>query len=146
MGAVLPRWVEEQLQRVKSKSRMKSLAISGRSLCISGFIVGTPSAEFTPYVVLSIFFPGIIEDLVRIAVFDKVPRATPCRCIDIEKGCFVRDALRLLQVMGHDGDGVAPFKLFHEIFDVARRDWIQCRAGFIHEENFRFGCDCSCDA
>src|SRR5215831_12339769 len=51
-------------------------------------------------------------------------------------------ACRLLHVMSHNYDGIPLFELKDQLFYLSGRDWIERRAGLVHQEDFRFHCEC----
>src|SRR6516225_6159436 len=67
------------------------------------------STERTGNIVLRMLFARVLEDFFRRTVFHQVSRTAALRPIDVQEGRVVGDALGLLQVMGHDGDGVLLF-------------------------------------
>src|SRR5215469_7196734 len=108
----------------------------------SGFC-GTPtvSAEFAANVLL-----GMRKHFLRVAIFHEIAGAPASGGVDVEETGFIGHALRLLQVVGDDGDGVAFFELQHQFFDPAGGDRVKRRTGLIHEEDLRVGSNSSRDA
>ncbi len=58
----------------------------------------------------------------------------------------IRHALRLLQVVGHDGDRVFLLELQHQLFDAAAGDRIERRARLVHQQQLRLDRDRARDA
>ena len=58
-----------------------------------------------------------------------------------EKAGAIRDAAGLLHVVGHNHDGVLPFEFGDEIFNLAGRDGVEGRGGFVEQDNLRAGSD-----
>src|SRR5579872_5100992 len=74
------------------------------------------------------------EDLGGRVEFDELTRLGFTR---EQKAGVVGDAGRLLHVVGDDDKRVRPFELAHQVFDFHRRDRIESRSRFVHEQYFR---------
>lgn len=64
----------------------------------------------------------------------------------VHEGGVVADAGGLLHVVSDDDDRVFSPQFAHQVFHLVGRDWVQGRAGFVEQENFRLGRDGSGDA
>src|SRR5262249_52535182 len=102
--------------------------------------------EFASDVVLGMFLPRVLKYLLRISKFHKIACAATFRSIDIQKARLVGHSLCLLQIVGHDGDGIARLQFQHELFDLAGGDWVKSGARLVHQENIRIGGYCPGDA
>src|SRR5215467_2642494 len=76
-------------------------------------------AELTADILLGVMLFGVIENLRGLAELHKIAGSATLCCVHIEETGLVRDSLRLLQIVGYDGDGVAGFQLHHQFFDPA---------------------------
>src|SRR5579872_88254 len=85
------------------------------------------STELAADVVLRVLLPRPFEDLLRVAELDEVAGAAALAGIDVEEAGLVGDALRLLEVVRDDGDGVLALQLQHQLFDLAGGDGVQRR-------------------
>src|SRR5271157_4061779 len=104
------------------------------------------STELTADVILGVLLLRVHEDLVGVAVLDEIACAPALGGVHVEETGFVGDALRLLEVMGHDGGGVYLFQLEHQLLDLAGGDGIEGRTGLVHEQHAGFGGDGAGDA
>src|SRR5262245_26753049 len=96
-------------------------------------------AELAAHVLLRVNVLRVPEDLPRLPELDEVAGAAALARVDVEKTGVVGHPLRLLQIVGDDGNREALAKVAHELLDLARRDRIERRAGFVHQEHFGFG-------
>src|SRR3982751_6872083 len=78
-------------------------------------------------VVFGELLPGVREDAIGRADFHQAPEPE-------ERGA-IRDARRLLHVVGDDDDGVGGFELVDQFLDALRRDWIERRGGLVHQQH-----------
>ena len=67
-------------------------------------------------------------------IFDEVPGA---RFVDHHHGGEIRDARRLLHVVGDDDDGVILFEFLHQFLDLEGGDRVEGGGGFVHQDDFR---------
>src|SRR5215469_10883024 len=81
-------------------------------------------------VIFGLLIRGLGEDLFRLVEFDQLAQQE-------EAGEF-RDACRLLHIVRHDYDGIPLFELKDQLFDLSCRDWIERRAGLVHQQHFGF--------
>ena len=56
---------------------------------------------------------------------------------DIKEAREIRHASRLLHVMRYEHDCVPLFELDQQLFDPLRGQWIERRAGLVHEQKLR---------
>src|SRR4029077_17572343 len=75
----------------------------------------------------------------RVAILHEIAGSPTGAGIYIKKAGFIGHTLRLLQIVSDNRDGVTFFQFQHQLFDLARRDGIQRRAGFIHQQHFGIG-------
>ena len=98
-----------------------------------------PLAELPANVLLRELMSRGLEDLPRRAELDQVPRAAALMRIHVQEPRVVGDTLRLLQVVGDDGDRETRPELLHQLLDSPRGDGIERRAGLIHQEHLGLG-------
>src|SRR5262249_9792828 len=99
------------------------------------------SAELAPDVVPGVLLARRLEDLLGPVVLDHVARPPAVGGVDVQEGGHIGDPLRLLQVVGDDGDRVAALQLPHQLLDPPGRDRIGRRAARLHEQHRRLGGD-----
>src|SRR2546430_11750301 len=85
------------------------------------------SAEFSGDIVVGAAAPGRREHLPR--------RADLHQLAQVHEGGDVRDARRLLQIVGDDGDAVALAQTLQRLLYAQRGDRIQRRRGLIEQQN-----------
>src|SRR5690348_7177648 len=94
------------------------------SMCSASVLPKTARDEvFRPFVT------GFRENLGGLAELDQVARQ--------EETGVLRDARRLLQVVGDDGDGVLLLELFDQLLDLERGDGVERRARLVHQNHLR---------
>lgn len=96
------------------------------------------SAESPGDVVFRLLVFGVGEDFLCRADLDDAAFVEKCR--------HVGDARGLLHVVRDDDDREACAETRHQFFDLQRADGIDCARGFVHQQDFGFGCDCAGDA
>ena len=64
----------------------------------------------------------------------------------VKERCEIGDASRLLHVVRNDDNRVLRFQSVDQFLDFRRSNWIERRAGFVHQKNFRFHGQRACDA
>src|SRR6516162_4647003 len=87
------------------------------------------SAEAAGDVVLGAPVRGRGEHLARGVELDQLA--------EIHEGGIIRDARRLLHVVGHDGDGVIVLELVDQLLDLGGGDRVERRAGLVEQDHFR---------
>src|SRR6516165_131847 len=95
--------------------------------------------ELATDVFLGVFLFRVFEQLLGGSEFDQISRAPSLRRIHVEESRLVRHPLRLLQVVGDDGDRVSLLQLEHELLYLAGRYRIERRGWLVHKENLRIG-------
>ncbi len=93
--------------------------------------------EFAADIILCVLFFGFIEDLIGIAIFDKITGAPSLSGVNVKEAGLVGHPLGLLEIVGDDGDGVALLQLQHQLLNPARRDGVEGRTGLVHQQNLR---------
>src|ERR1041385_1493392 len=101
----------------------------------SGDYVLTESAR---HVIFRAFLRGVREDPRGRAELDQFT--------DVEERRVIGDARGLLHVVRDDDDREILFQLENQFLDPARRDRIERRSRFVHENNLRLDRDCARDA
>src|SRR5215203_4342170 len=88
-------------------------------------------------VVLGALVGRLGEDRVGAVVLDQQAGAVPraLRGLGGEERRSVRDAGRLLHVVGDDHDRVVPLQLLHQVLDAAGGDRVEGRAGLVHQDH-----------
>src|SRR6516162_309367 len=86
------------------------------------------SAEAAGDVVLGAPVRGRGEHLARGVELDQLA--------EIHEGGIIRDARRLLHVVGHDGDGVIVLELVDQLLDLGGGDRVERRAGLVEQDHF----------
>ena len=81
-------------------------------------------------------FARVVENLLGIVELDEVTGPSSPGRVDIQECGAISDALGLLQVVRDNGDGEAFLEFLHQFLDFARRNRIERRAGFVHQEHF----------
>src|SRR5215471_2992510 len=84
-------------------------------------------AEPPRNVVLRDLLARVREDLFGPIVLDQTP--------EHEEGGVLRNAGRLLHVVGHDHDRVVALELVDELLDLLRRDRVERRCGLVHQDD-----------
>src|ERR1700730_15985749 len=107
--------------RVSScRSLSNALAVCSVAMCLS-------SAEPAGDVVLGASIARRGENLVGLVELDQLA--------EIHEGGLVRDARRLLHVMGDDGDGVVLRQFLDQFLDLGGRNRVQRRARFVEQDH-----------
>src|SRR5712692_9461109 len=96
------------------------------------------STEPAGDVVLSLLFLRLDEDLVGDTKLHQLAQ--------IHIGSVVRNARRLLHVVGDDHDGVVVLQLVHQLLDATRRDRVERRGRLVQEQHLGFDRDAARDA
>jgi hypothetical protein len=65
---------------------------------------------------------------------------------EIHESCVVRDAGRLVHVVGNDHHAIIALQLVDQLFDTCRRDRIKRRGRFVEQQDFRLDGDGARDA
>lgn len=89
------------------------------------------SAEAAGDVFLGLLVLRLREELVRWPILDHLPK--------MHESGEVRDAGRLLHVVGHDDDCVVVAKLIHQFFDTRGCNGVEGRRGLVEQDHFRVG-------
>src|SRR5688572_8782186 len=96
------------------------------------------SSEASGDIVFSLFLGRVGEDLSRQVIFNEFAQ--------IEEGGEIRNAGRLLHIMGDDDNREVLFKRMDEVLDLGRGDRVECGGGLIHEKDLGLDGDGARDA
>src|SRR4051794_39421862 len=112
---------------ISATSRVSSCRSLSNALAVCSEAMFFSSAEPAGDVVLGTPIVRRGEDFVGLVEFDQFAQ--------IHEGGLVRDARRLLHVMGDDGDGVVLRQLLDQFLDLGGRDRIERRAGLVEQNH-----------
>src|SRR5215213_1939209 len=124
------------LMSARSRSMSSSNALSVCPLACCIFLLR--SAVAAGDIILRALLPRVREDRRRLAVFHQLP--------EVEERRPLRHARCLLHVMSNDRDRIAAAKLVDQLLDLRRRDRVERRAGFVHQNDFRIHSNRASDA
>src|SRR6266404_613148 len=119
---------------ISATSRVSSCRSLSNALVVCSKVISVlprdqiASAEAAGDVVLGASIARRREDLVGLVEFDQLTK--------IHKGSAVRDAGRLLHVVGDDYDGVIGLQLVDQLLDLGGRNRIERRARFVEQNHF----------
>src|SRR3954468_12541115 len=115
-------------RRVNScRSLSNALAVCSEAMCYLPTFPDHALAEPAGDVVLGASIARRGENLVGFVELDQFA--------EIHEGGLVRDARRLLHVMGDDGNGVVLRQLLDQFLDLGGRDRVQRRTGFVKQNH-----------
>src|SRR6476469_3837983 len=120
--------------RSRSMSSSKALSVCPLACCITGL----RSAVTAGNIVLGALLARIGEDFRGLPIFDELAEVEECSPLRYPRG--------LLQVVRHDRDRIAAAKLVDQLLDFGRRDRVERRAGFVHQDDFGIDGDRAGDA
>src|SRR5262252_4510685 len=86
-----------------------------------------PLTEPPGDVVLGDLLPGVGENLFRSVMLDE--------SAEHEEGRVLRNARRLLHVVGHDDDRIVAFQLVDELLDLLRCDRVERGSRLVHQDD-----------
>src|SRR6478735_3775576 len=112
---------------ISATSRVNSCRSLSNALAVCSEAMFFSSAEPAGDVVLGASIARRGEDLAGLVEFDQLPK--------IHEGGLVRDARRLLHVMGDDGDRVVLRQFLDQFLDLRGRDRIERRARLIEQDH-----------
>src|SRR2546421_9900682 len=114
---------------ISATSRVSSCRSLSNALAVCSEAIFFSSAEPAGDVVLGTSIARRGEDFAGLVEFDQVPK--------IHEGGLVRDARRLLHVVGDDGDGVVLREFLDQFLDLGGRNRIERRAWLIEQYHLR---------
>src|SRR5438105_8429179 len=103
-------------------------------------------AELAPDILFGQLFARRFEDLRRLPQLDQITGSAAMRDVDREECRQIGNPGRLLHVVGDEYDRVLVLQLQHQLLDAPRRDWIESRARFVHQQHRGVGRDRPRDA
>src|SRR5712672_2215741 len=112
---------------ISATSRVNSCRSLSNALAVCSEAMFFSSAEPAGDVVLGTSVARRGEKLAGLVEFDQLPQ--------IHEGGLVRDARRLLHVMGDDGDGVVLRQFLDQFLDLGGRDRIERRARLVEQDH-----------
>src|SRR5712672_2496069 len=112
---------------ISATSRVNSCRSLSNALAVCSEAMFFSSAEPAGDVVLGTSIARRGENLAGLVEFDQVPK--------IHEGGLVRDARRLLHVVGDDGDGVVLREFLDQFLDLGGRDRIERRAWLVKQNH-----------
>lgn len=95
------------------------------------------SSETSGYIVLCRFLLRVRKDLLRVAKLHHLPH--------IEKRRLITDTCSLLHIVRHNHNGIPFFQLVYQLFHLCRRNRVERRSRFVHQQHRRRYSHCACD-